>query len=182
MRWIERTCTADLVMNKIMNPSYQLQNPRQNLPLDDRVMFSCLRIHSWTLTRSLSILMPMPVSVFTGIAQFSSMYRQPLCQSKMMEKWRREGNCKERDAGGTVGKEIRWGWWGEGTVVTGEGCRRDSGKWDPVRVVRGENCGYRRGMQEGQWEKKSCEGDEEAGGWLRSWKQIRFQLPSILFF
>ena len=52
-------------------------------------------------------------------------------------------------------------------MVTGEGCRRDSGKRDLVRRMRGGNCGYRRGMQEGQWEKRSGVGGEGRELWLQ---------------
>ena len=36
-----------------------------------------------------------------------------------------------------------------------------------MRLVRGGNCGYRRGMQEGQWEKRSGEEDEGRELWLQ---------------
>ena len=52
-------------------------------------------------------------------------------------------------------------------MATGEGCRRDSGKRDPVRVVKGGNCGYRRRTQEGQWKKRSSEVGEGRELWLQ---------------
>lgn len=43
----------------------------------------------------------------------------------------------------------------------------------------------RKEIREGLWEQRSREGEEEAGGWLSSWRQTRFQLllnrPNVFF-
>ena len=43
----------------------------------------------------------------------------------------------------------------------------------------------RKEIWEGMWEQRSREGEEEAGGWLSSWRQTRFQLllnrPNVFF-
>ena len=55
--------------------------------------------------------MSLPVS--TCVAQFNSMQTTTrLCLAQMREKGG-GGNCMEREAGGIVGKEIRWGGWGK---------------------------------------------------------------------
>ena len=66
-------------------------------------------------------------------------------------------------------------WWrqrgGGGRVGGGE---KEWGKWT-----------IRKEIWEGLWKQRSGEGEEEAGGWLSSWRQIRFQLllnrPNVFF-